>query len=39
MPRDVMDVTLCGHPEDVKGHCAVPGCGNDWHLCKTCNPQ
>ena len=37
-PDTASRVTLCGHPEDRKGHCADPGCANRWQLCKDCNP-
>ena len=38
-PPESSRLTLCGHPEDRKGHCAVRGCGNDWRLCAGCNPD
>jgi hypothetical protein len=32
-------MTLCGHAENRKGHCAEPGCLNRWQICPDCNPQ
>ena len=29
----------CGHTEYDHGHCAQPGCANDYRLCEQCNPQ
>jgi hypothetical protein len=33
-----MNVARCGHGEYDKGHCARPGCPNDWAACTECHP-
>ena len=29
----------CGHTEYDKGHCAEPGCPNDFRACQDCQPK
>ena len=36
LPGFASHLTLCGHAEHARGHCAVAGCGNRWQLCAAC---
>jgi hypothetical protein len=32
-----MRILACGHGHYDKGHCAMPGCPNDFRVCPDCN--